>query len=1509
MRRRDELLALSGELLQRIRNSGDPSLALAPQVTALADDLAASLDESETWDLPARHVLGWVKWYQSEALPAGQRRTLVDEALEWLTPTALWMGVWELPRPLLPELADRVAPTLTGALDHAVTGSDTGLLSDVIVHWIHLVNATPEGHPDRARRLAVLCGGLCTRFLRIGEPRDLDSALATGRRAVQIASGRLDLAMSLSNLSVALKIGYERTGADADLDEAVTVARRAVLAAEGLQGQSAALTNLGALLQTRFDRKGGGEDLEEATALARRSLDVIGADDPNRAAVLNNLSTALQCGFRRTESVADLDEAVRVGRACVAAAGDHPDKGMYLSTLGRACRSRFQQTGAAADLDEAVDVMWQAVQATSARHAERASRLADLGNALESRFELAGLPADSAEAVAVLRQAVTATPERHPHRALRLLGLSTALQKRFALTRVAAVGDEAVAVARQAVEATDVVDRSGRSGLPLMLTNLGSTLLARHETTHVAADIDDAVAACRQAVAAAAEDDAHRELYLSTLDLALWRRFQLSGTPADLHETVSVRQLLVEATAADHPDRCARLWNLALVLLCRFQRTDAFGDLQSALAVEREALEAAADDAERTACLSNLCAALYIRFDRLGGREDLEEAISFGRRAVEATDHTGGDLPGALLNVAKALHSRSRLTRSVQDVDEAIGFARRAVARTERRNPDGTAATRGVARTLNALPDQAGSRVNFGGAGGAGRHSITFVTTGDDDLAGVLDLLADCLKDRFGRTRSLADAEEAVRTRRRAVEATAADHVKRAGRLAALSFALRLRFERAGEPADLDASVEAARNAVDEARTDDPKRGIYLASLSNALHFRFERTRDSADLDAAVEFGRQDVERAQADETSRVQGLSNLCSLLQTRFEVGGDPDDLDEAVDRGRRALDAAPADHRNRPEALLVTATALRSRFIRREASADRDEALGVLTELVRSEAAPPRLRIHGARFGSGLAALTDPRLAAELLETVVLLLPEIASPRMRRDDQQHAIGWAAQLADGAAAAVLADTTRPLGDRAQRALSLLEAGRAVLLSQTLDARSDLAELRRVHPALAARFADLRERLDRDVGSLPSRQAGKAAGDVPDDRIDMAAEMTALLGRIRALDGFDDFALPPALDELRSDAAQGPIVTFNIHDRHSHALLLTADGVTALPLPALTPRAVIDKVNTFHVALREATDPDADRIAAQADLTDVLAWLWDNAAGPVLDALGHRGTPPDAAVWPRVWWAPSGRLSLLPLHAAGHHGDPGSGSRHTVMDRVVSSYTPTVRALRHARQRRTATGADRSLVVAMPTTPGLPDHGLLQHVAAETESVAGLLPDPLVLIEPGADPAPDTTGPPPTHDLVLAELPRRPIVHFACHGAYDIEDPSAGRLLLHDHETRPLTVGSLVGVDLQGAQLAYLSACHTALNAADHLLDEAMHLAGAFQLAGFPQVVGTLWTVDDEVAVDIAEDFYATLRDPATGTLDLDRAAHALHRATRSQRDRYPRTPSLWAAHLYTGS
>lgn len=82
-----------------------------------------------------------------------------------------------------------------------------------------------------------------------------------------------------------------------------------------------------------------------------------------------------------------------------------------------------------------------------------------------------------------------------------------------------------------------------------------------------------------------------------------------------------------------------------------------------------------------------------------------------------------------------------------------------------------------------------------------------------------------------------------------------------------------------------------------------------------------------------------------------------------------------------------------------------------------------------------------------------------------------------------------------------------------------------------------------------------------------------------------------------------------------------------------------------------------------------------------------------------------------------------------------------------------------------------------------------------------------------------------------------------------------------------------------------------------------DRLTDEAIHLASAFQLAGYRHVIGTLWPINDRLAARIAEAVYQGL-----ASAGASGAAAALHAATRRIRDERPDFPFHWAAHIHVG-
>ncbi|KAM0489960.1 hypothetical protein ACHAP8_012064 [Fusarium lateritium] len=324
----------------------------------------------------------------------------------------------------------------------------------------------------------------------------------------------------------------------------------------------------------------------------------------------------------------------------------------------------------------------------------------------------------------------------------------------------------------------------------------------------------------------------------------------------------------------------------------------------------------------------------------------------------------------------------------------------------------------------------------------------------------------------------------------------------------------------------------------------------------------------------------------------------------------------------------------------------------------------------------------------------------------------------------------------------------------------------------------------------------------------------------------------------IRTQDGFHDFLQPPPAESLMAAAKSGPIVVINVSLYRCDAILVECERVRLLELPEFTPEKF----------------PEFDR-----DVSDFkynpwrfLEWLWTTICRPCLNALGFTEALGGDAQWPHIWWIPTNSFSQFPLHAAGIYAP---GSKETVLDRVVSSYASSIKALQHGRQRRRELMDEKNqqnaaIIVAMEETEGQMS---LPNAKTETDKKCRVL-------------------------------------HFAGHGESKA-DPSQSCLLLDDWQTSPLTVGHLRQSWLKEspAFLAYLSACSTGSNQGGRLSDEAIHLVSAFQLAGFRHVVGTLWEVSDPHCVDVATILYQTLCED--GMTD-EAVSYGLHRALRKLRD-----------------
>jgi len=1232
---------------------------------------------------------------------------------------------------------------------------------------------------------------------------------------------------------------YQGSGSVSILTEAVAVFREAAAASDGRPHRHLYWHNLGYALQQLFERTGDTAVLAEMVQVCRKAVAAAPDTYRDRVEVLNNLVASLREAYEHTGDVALLVESVQLARDNASGADWHPDGAFLFGNLATSLDMLFERTGNAAVLADWVQVATRAVELTPEGDPRQGSHLNQLGSALAARYARTGKAAALDEAVRMSRKAVAASPNDRVY----LANLGEHLRMLFERTGDTAVLAESVRVSRHALAAAP--DNAAAQA------SLSSVLLTLASRTGQVEDRREALVLAREAVATARPDDKGRAGYLANLAGALEDLYERTGDTAPLVEAVQTARQAVAAAPVDHPLRALCLTALLNSLSTLFERTADTALLEESMRVATDAVAATPDDhPDRPGRLQNLATVLESQFERTGDTALLRRAVQVSREALVAVPAGESPRPGLLHTLGGSLQLLFERTGDTAALTEAVQVHREAVACTPAGHPKRVIWLNGLETALQSL---------------------------------------------FERTRESAVLAEAVQVAREAAGATPEGHVDRAWRLINLGSALNSLARRTRDDVMLAESLTVTRDGLAQLPPDHPSRAIGLNNLATGLREIFTSTRDIAQLTEAVQVARDAVTATGADHPDRVGRLHNLSQTLQRLYGETEQAPLLAEAVRVSRSAVAATPVDHPERAKYLNSLGIALATQS---ESTGDDRPMVEAWQSFVQA-AHNPGVSAMGRIWSYRRAAEAGERAGRPapevlaLVESAVELLAQFAPRAQVRADREHSLGRMVFLASQAAAAAVA------AGRPERAVELLEQTRGVLVADRLDAFSaDLTSLARLSPELAGEFGSLRARIDA-IDNSPTG-AADTKDPVADEqartrqRQHVYAALDDLVSRIRGLQGFADFLEPPNVRRLAAHAVDGPVVFVYSHLSRCDALILTGEQDKPVRVVPLGPvgDALDTQVNRLHDALR-----DDDQRGAQDEILDVLAWVWDTIAEPVLTVLGHTAIPAGTP-WPRVWWCPVGPFAYLPLHAAGHHRDvrPGSataaraGSR-AVMDRVVSSYVTTVRGLGYARAQHAETAAGDPLIIAVREAPGLPE---LKGADAEAIAVAGMFPNARV-------------PPHPTRETVLAELPAHRIVHFACHGYADWDDPSASRLALYDHQTAPLTVADISALHLTGG-LAFLSACETASTGLA-LTNEAVHITGAFHLAGYRHVVGTLWPIPDRIAAEIAREFYRRLTSEGTAAPDLSRASRALHEVIRTLRNSYPDTPSLWAAHTHTGT
>ena len=437
-------------------------------------------------------------------------------------------------------------------------------------------------------------------------------------------------------------------------------------------------------------------------------------------------------------------------------------------------------------------------------------------------------------------------------------------------------------------------------------------------------------------------------------------------------------------------------------------------------------------------------------------------------------------------------------------------------------------------------------------------------------------------------------------------------------------------------------------------------------------------------------------------------------------------------------------------------------------------------------------------------------------------------------------------------------------------RALEVQEQGRMRMLREQLRQESSL-----VAAALPAEEQTERRKLVSALRQLEAEQRSPASRrrSLPEIAAELRAtgqKLTALYARTQTGTAHPASSKPEFSGLVQALPRDGRTAIISFSITQCGALAIVASGTPGEPklLPIFVPeftksvlRQLARRWSTADARClagwRRAEIERRRRPASAADLWQSAISAWDVEAHSILADIHHRllalvrNTIEDLGA-AEVILIPQGALRALPLHLAGAHDE--DQKRYWFAQHVIR-YAPSFSILQNGRAGGSLDGQSslRLLALADPV-------GDLPFSRQEIQSIQPLFHNAHTL-----------SGPTATVAALLQRVAEADVLHIACHGQQNVEQPYLSALLLNADAAGPdgapsrhWTLGEILR-DLRQTQLTLtvLSACESGLTGTGPVPDEYLTLAAGFLAAGSNAVVSSLWRIPDEQTAQLMARFY----------------------------------------------
>jgi tetratricopeptide (TPR) repeat protein len=1155
--------------------------------------------------------------------------------------------------------------------------------------------------------------------------------------------------------------------------------------------------------------------------------------------------------FKRFGDLFDLDDAItNQNEAAELIADWHAEKHLYLTNLSISQKSRFERLGSLSDLDDAIFNQTRAIELMGDIHPNQPGCLSNLGASLCARFECLGNRSDLEDAILSIKKAVDLIDYSDIKKARYLSNLASSQGIHFHSFGDLSYLDNAISNQEKALKLTE----GSHPSKPEYFSDLGNHRKARFQHLGYLSDIEDAILNAEKAVELTNDKHPSRPRHLLNLSTSQGTRFHHLGNLLDLENAIANQEKAVELVDDGHSNKPHYLATLGTIQTTRFLRLGHLSDLEDAISNQEKAVDLTSDGhPAKLIYVESLGMSQLTRFKRIGNLSDLDNAIVNIEKAVQLTDGAHPNQSMYLQDLGHCQQTRFKRLGNLSDLENAFSNQEKAIKLTNEENPSRPA---------------------------------------------LLSNLGSSQATRFMRLGHHFDLENAIWNHAKALDLMDDGHPSRPSCLSNLSSAKAIRFERLGLLPDLESAISNIAKAVELTNDDHPDKPWYLLNLGSSQTQHFEFHGDLSYLERAISNQQLAAELINDGHPNKPQILGSLSTSQMRHFQHLGFICDLEDSISNVKKAAKLTSDDSPKKTFYLSQLGAVQKIRFELLGELADREACISSFKAATQLTAAYPRQALTAARQWAKISYSNGDLVSAlEACRNALELLPKVAWLGLDTSSRQN---WLLEERSEKLSTFAATCAVRLG-RLEEAVELLDLGQSILWQQASSLRSDLEILRQEQPKLAEELERVGQQLDAENFSSSAFSfvestachSQRGTQDVGKERRNLVIMWESLVERVRQLPQFEYFLKTVPFHQLRRSAsALGQVVIINASWCGVDALIFNATGpIRHIPLPDVD----LEKLDELSGNISE-WPANASAFQRRNHVTHflkpALRAVWDDILIPIFNNIGISLVNATGPPQRRIWWYPTGPLTLIPIHAA------GSGNRTIDVSRlVVSSYVSRLRYVFEAHRAASSNANQKLLIVGLPQTPGqrnLPQTTEEVNRVIQTFRLSGWSEENIISFH-GSD---------ATVDHVLGALDSCSWLHFACHGVHDPNFGMKSAFALNDGHLELCTITSK---KISNGKFAFLSACQAA-SGLKNLRGEALHLAAGLQFAGFPSVIATMWNICDDDALKVADHTYRYLFRNGLQQLDPSDAATALNRAVLRFREDPSITVDRWAPFLHLG-